>query len=230
MATTKRILCLANSRKLSGRCIAGREWIEGGPGGWIRPVSSRHYQEVSEDERQYKDGSDPKLLDVIDVPLIQYHPDACQSENWLLDEGLYWQRIQHIGWNELQGFVQQPGILWINGQQTYRGLNDRIAESAADTLPDSLCLIHVSALKFRIHAPSEAFGNPKRKVQARFQYREINYALQVTDPVVERTFLAEEDGIYTSGESCLTISLSEPFNGFRYKLVAAVILRSEVSL
>jgi hypothetical protein len=43
MATplVKRIVCLANSRKMSGRCLAGRELINGLPGGWVRPVSAR---------------------------------------------------------------------------------------------------------------------------------------------------------------------------------------------
>ncbi|MGH7707024.1 MAG: dual OB domain-containing protein, partial [Vulcanimicrobiaceae bacterium] len=35
----KRIVCLANSRKLQGRCVAGRELQKNGPGAWIRPVS-----------------------------------------------------------------------------------------------------------------------------------------------------------------------------------------------
>jgi hypothetical protein len=48
---TKRIICLANSRKLSGRCLAGREFVDGCAGDWIRPVSSREHEEVSERER-----------------------------------------------------------------------------------------------------------------------------------------------------------------------------------
>ena len=89
MSIVKRILCLANSKKLSGRCVAGREVLDAGPGSWIRPVSVRLSEEVSEDERQYQDGSDPRVLDIIDVPLIRHQPHACQTENWLLDPDYY---------------------------------------------------------------------------------------------------------------------------------------------
>lgn len=71
---TKKILCLANSRKRGGRCIAGRELLADSPGPWIRPVSDREHEEVSEEERQFEDGSEPKVLDVIVVRLIAPHP------------------------------------------------------------------------------------------------------------------------------------------------------------
>ncbi len=90
MPVIKRILCLANSRKLSGRCVAGREVLEAAPGPWIRPVSTREKEEVSEDERQYEDGSDPRVLDVIDIPLRHQRPHACQTENWVHDPDYYW--------------------------------------------------------------------------------------------------------------------------------------------
>ncbi len=46
------MVCLANSRKLMGRCIAGKQRQAGKAAGrWIRPVSQRENQEVSEYER-----------------------------------------------------------------------------------------------------------------------------------------------------------------------------------
>lgn len=54
-----KIVCLANSRKINGRCIAGREVGGRDTGRWVRPVSDRAHEEVSEHERQYNDGSDP---------------------------------------------------------------------------------------------------------------------------------------------------------------------------
>ncbi len=53
MATVKHIVYLANSRKLNGRCVAGIEIAQSRRLGWIRPVSAREHQEVSEYERQY---------------------------------------------------------------------------------------------------------------------------------------------------------------------------------
>lgn len=148
--TSKTILCLANSKKKSGRCVAGREVKTGGAGGWVRPVSSRPMEEVSETERQYEDGTDPKVLDVIEIPLIKHKPHACQTENWLLDDALYWKRDRQVGWKELQGYAENPKTLWVNGQSTRHGQNDEIARAVADTLPNSLCLIHVPKIELHV--------------------------------------------------------------------------------
>ena len=229
MGTVKRIVCLANSKKMSGRCVAGREVTAAGAGQWIRPVSERPSEEVSENERQYEDGSDPQLLDVIDVPLIRHVPHACQTENWLLDPALYWRRVRRADWNDLQDYVENPSGLWINGHSTYHGEHDEIPLDEADKLSCSLFLIRVSSVDLCVFAPSEAFGNPKRRVQARFQHHGVRYSLWVTDPHIEREFLARKDGNYSLGECCLTISLGEPYRTkgaeYRYKLVAAIIQR-----
>lgn len=224
MSAVKRIVCLANSRKLSGRCIAGRELAGGNTAGlWIRPVSKRPNQEVSEYERQYEDGSDPRVLDIVSVPVLAPKPDGWQTENWELDAGRYWERLGRLSWFDLPGFEDPPAPLWIDGHSTYNGANDKVPQELLDRVSSSLRLVHLERLRLRVFAPGEAFGNSKRRVQARFSHAESEYGIWVTDPVYEKHYLSKLDGNYEIGECYLTISLGEPYNGDCYKMAAAVI-------
>lgn len=223
MAIIKRIVCLANFRKLQGRCIAGKELQNGRSGEWVRPVSDREKGEVSEYERQYSDGSDPRVLDIIDVPLFSSKPENYQRENWLLNRGDYWVKIDIFPRNELHRFIDPVAPLWINEHSTRNGRNDKIPLELAKSLDSSLGLIHVDCLELSVFKPNKAFGDQKRRVQARFQHAGDEYRLWVTDPVYERGYLAKKNGEYEIGESFLTISLGEPYKGDCYKLVAAII-------
>ena len=223
MQNVKRIGCLANSRKLYGRCIAGREWSDARAGRWIRPVSERAGQEVSEYERQYEDGSDPRVLDVIDVPVLEARPKDWQTENWLLDPGYYWEKAGRLSWFDLPAFADPVAPLWIDGHHTYKGRNDKIPLEATGSLVDSLRLIHVDGIRLVVGRPGEAFGNNKRRVQGRFWHAGREYALWVTDPGCERTWLARLDGEYELDECYLTVSLGESYQGACYKLIAAII-------
>ena len=225
MGTEKRVICLANSRKLSGRCIAGVEIVGGKTAGWIRLVSDRENMEVSEWERQYENGRDPKVMDIIDIPLLRHQPWRHQNENWLLDSGYYWRRTGKAKWKHLEFLAYVGYYLWVDGFSSYSGKNDRIPDNRNDSLKDSLCLIHVDRLELRVFAPGEAFGNAKRRVQARFEHTGAEYALWVTDPRYERKYLRMPDGGYHLGESYMTISLAEPYRGHVYKLVAAIVER-----
>ena len=229
MPTTKLIVCLANSRKLSGRCIAGRELVGGGLGGWIRPVSDRPHEEVSEYERNYADGSDPQVLDVIEVPLLDPRATRYQRENWLLDPDIYWEKLEQWGWGQVSSLIEPVASLWIDGHKTYHGKNDKMSLDVAARLQSSLVLIHVARLQIEVFAPGANFGDTKRRVLARFEHALTEYGLWVTDPRYERRFLALPDGTYELGESCLTISLGEPLRGEVYKLVAAIIERAGIS-
>lgn len=224
MTRSKRIVCLANSRKLAGRCIAGREWLGGRePGRWLRPVSEREHQEVSEYERQYEDGSDPRVLDIIDIPVVGPKPEGCQTENWLLNPEYYWEKVGSYSSLDLPLLVDPVVPLWVDGHSTYHGRNDSIPTELADEVRGSLRLIQVEELALEVFAPGEAFGNTKRRVQGHFVHSGQEYAFWVTDPRYERRYLAKLDGSYRIGECHLTISLGEPYKGSFYKLIAAII-------
>ena len=224
MSAVKRIVCLANSRKLSGRCVAGREWVGGKAAGpWIRPVSARPSQEVSEYERQYEDGSDPKVLDIVGVSVLAQTPDKWQTENWTLDAERYWKKLGRFSWFDLPRLLDPPEPLWIDGHSTYNGANDKVPMELMGRVSSSLRLVRLERLRLRVFAPGEAFGNSKRRVQAVFSHAGSDYRIWVTDPVYERTYLSKLDGEYETGECYVTVSLGEPYGGSCYKLAAAVI-------
>jgi hypothetical protein len=86
---SKKIVCLATSRKPGGRCVAGREITPEGYGGWIRPVSARASAEISLKECEYENGEEPDILDIIDIPMIGAVPRVHQTENHMIDSEYY---------------------------------------------------------------------------------------------------------------------------------------------
>ena len=223
MPSVIRLVCLANSRKLQGRCIAGREWDGAEAGAWVRPVSTREGGDVSEYERQYQDGSDPRVLDIIEVPVLRAQPEAHQTENWVLNPKYYWQKVGLLSPSRLPAVTDPVAPLWVDGHRTYTGRNDRVPMEDLSRATTSLRLLRADSLRLRVFAPSEAFGNSKRRVQGEFRHAGREYRLWVTDPDMERTYLANPDGTYDVGPQYLTVSLGEPYKGACYKLIAAVI-------
>ncbi len=221
---TKRIACLANSRKHSGRCIAGKEILADGHGPWVRPISARPSAEVSEEERRYENGQDPRTLDIIDVPIIAATPILFQTENHVIDTGCYWTKVGELPWTTLADLVDEFPTLWVNGDSTYQGLNDRVKLEEASKLVSSLALIKPQKLTIVVQTEGETFGNPRRRVRAHFRHNNCQYILVVTDPMSERTFLARSNGSYSLTDAYLCVSLGEPHSdGYCYKLVAAII-------
>ena len=218
-----RIVCLANSRKLGGRCIAGRKVIGETYGEWIRPVSTRSDHEISKCDRRYENGKLATVLEIFDIPITQTAPVAPQVENAIIDSEVFWERVGKINWSDLEELIEaQNGPLWMNGDSTYHGLNDKILLSDAVKLGSSLQLVRPDSLKIIVRHES-GFNKPgKRRVRAYFNIAGYNYLLQVTDPVVEDEYLTKENGTYPIEESILCLSLSEPFNEYVFKLVAAV--------
>ena len=219
VARVKRIVILANSRMPSGRCVAGREWSGGKAGAWIRPVSERENHAVSWDERRYRNGDEPQLLDVVDIPLLKPQPMEHQQENWLLDSERWWEKAGAVSQHDLHKLLAPAAPLWIDRNNPYYGRNDRVGSNQVSSFTDSLRLIHVANLKLEVET---YYG--KRRVKGHFSHGKFEYQLSVTDPVWERAYRAKDDGLYPVGDSYLIISLArEAYMGFYYKLIAAII-------
>lgn len=220
----KTMVCLANSRKPGGRCVAGKVIENGTYGAWLRPVSARPGAEISLEERQYQDGREPDIFDIIDIPMIAHVPRLHQTENHMIDPGFYWTKQGQSGWGDLPALLDEPDTLWESGDSTYHGSNDRMTQEIAVRYHDSLFLIKPSNVVIQVFAPGAAFGNPKRKVRAGFRYHGIYYDFMVTDLRAEQAFLAKPDGVYEiRRELYFCVSLAEAHtDGYCYKLIATV--------
>ena len=227
MSYKKKIVCLANSRKYpSGFCVAGMEVGSGtDAGSWIRPVSARETEEISEEERRYEDGTEPELLDIISITLSKSSPDAHQQENHLIDDNYYWEKKGTVSWEELQKAVENPkGPLWYNGPSSTHGTNDEVPENRVAEMTRSLYLVRPDKLTILVKLESRgSYGPPRRRVRATFDLCGHSYCFAVTDPHIERKYLAGPNGEFKLKDALLCVSLAKPFNGYAYKLVAAVI-------
>ena len=231
--TVKRIVCLANSRKQKERCIAGKELLsDGRPGGWVRPVSDRGDEAVSSFERQYRDHSEPRVLDVLDVPVLEERPNSYQSENWLLNAGRFWMKIDRLAFDQLAQLTDPAAPLWVNGCRSGKGQNNRIPLRLANSLDSSLRLIKVDWLELSTSKEKSKLkftGYFLYKVRGRFRYDGMEYWLHVTEPIYEQVYGQCPNSSYSLGECFLTISLGGAHKGFAYKLIAAIIAPSELT-
>ena len=218
---TKEIVCLANSRKYSGRCVAGKEVLGDQIGSWVRPVSNCETGELSIKEITYKNGKPPELLDIIAIPLSRHDPHSCQTENYILDKGL-WIRKQQVSLSLLPKLCDHVDSLWINGYHSSNGLNDRISEETVkERVQSSLLLINPDKASITV----EEGPNLLKRVRSRFCFAGEEYWLPVTDPVVENRYFDEETGQYPINKKDVyfTVSIGEPYEGYCYKLVAGII-------
>ena len=220
MAYTKRFVCLANSFKKGGSCIAGREITGTQFGGWIRPVGDRPGAEVKDWESRYENGS-PKLLDIADVQLLRAEPRHHQTENHVIDASKRWVKVSEFPWTALAQIEDRPASLWINRDHTNGpGLFDCMSQAEAFTLGNSLVLIKPTNFKIEV---GPHYYTEKREWRASFSYGGTNHNLRVTDPVATNKYAT--DGIYPINDLYVCISLTEPWevdNNRCHKLVAAI--------
>ena len=225
MAYLKRFICLANSVKYGGFCIAGREILpDGSYGGWLRPVSTRPTAELSFMEPLYADNESPRLLDVIDVPLARPHALHHQTENHQIDPSLQWRRLGRLPKRSVAELCDLPSSLWINGEQTSGGCNNCVTADKAAKLKSSLYLISVSEITMQVRTASRT-EHARFTYKGNFTYNSAEYFLNLTDPIVIDYLCRKGLGKYRFDNVYLTVSLTEPFafDNRCHKLIAAVM-------
>ncbi len=229
---SKTIICLANSRKQSGRCVAGKVHENNVCSEWVRPTSAREHQEISEDERSYENGNTAQLLDIIRITFIQPKPATYQQENHLIDHGYYWTLVRQATQDDLENAVDVDFTpLWLNsGDDSYHGRSDRMSLDQANSQTSSLAFIKPENLSIRVSAEIANFGSNKRTVRARFDWHDEHYRITVTDPFITKWALAQPDGEHNISDAFMCVSLGEPcpHDNRVYKLAASIITPDRV--
>ena len=101
----KTILCLANSYKHGGRCVAG---VCLDDGVWIRLRGAAVDGSLDAHESVLDDGSEPRLLDVIEVELHYALPSDAHPEDW---------QIAPVRWRLLQRPATAAQLQKITGRR-----------------------------------------------------------------------------------------------------------------
>jgi hypothetical protein len=225
----KSILCLANSRRPSGYCVAGKEFTGGKTGVWIRPISGRASHEISALEQRYEDGKSLALLDIVSIPMLEARPVDHQTENHLIATGRSWIKTSRATWPQIVAATDKVGgLLWHDGESSYHGRNDKVPAGIAKTLKGSLFLVTPEKVNLIVASESKFGGGEERRVRGDFHLNGVHYNFVVTDPVILTKYLAGKDGIYQVNNALLCVSLAEVINGNAIKLVAAVITPDRV--
>ena len=221
MKYVRTFVCFANSRKHSGRCVAGKEWLGGRPGEWVRVVSDWVTHELSAEDRRYENGDDPQLLDVVRVPCLRPSRPRTRAKTMSSTRTFIGSRRRGFRGADLCAWLDTPETLWTLGEASYACINNRVAVGRENGV--SLYLIRVPCLRLWVGSKAPGHSDSKRIVRGEFNYRGAVYRLAVTDPVIEIKYLSGEDGQYEIPQAVLCVSLGDPFQGYYYKLIASVL-------
>lgn len=224
MPETKTIVCLANSFRPGGSCVAGIEYENGQFGNWIRPISHRANHAINDAEATCTNGQRACVLDVLEIQFDRHQPMGHQSENWLITEGVRWTKVGELAANQLVGAVQNPATqLWYSAQSTRDGHGDLVGAFFIGQATDSLRLIQPDAAIIDV---CENGYNPDRKdIWVSFEWARHLYRIKLTDPVYFSAFVKGGGKRYEVQRPLLCVSLAEIWleRGTASKLVAGVI-------
>lgn len=220
----KYLVCLANSYKRGGRCIAGievfyshnKQWEivrdrDGRPH-WIRPISrSTQYGEIPT-EHAYGIG----LCSLVKITDVSECPNQAHTEN------VSYSRIEVCP----LCFPCSHAMLHLLTDDLHHTLFQNrgraVSVNKLAGIDYSLMLIHVQ----NAHAYLDE-ERSKSKNRVSFTYNDTEYDLPVTDPAFLDCFRNSPNNYATIPDVYFTLSLGLEFEGWLHKLVAAVIIPTD---
>jgi len=209
-----KLLCLANSYKEKGRCIAGillddnnNPILNNNNAVWIRPVCKADHGQVP---NHLCENIVP--LDIIEINGTNNVGTGYQSENTSFDES----KILSMGKanrNILNNLHSQTNLIFGN-----RG--KALPEDTIKTLNHSLILVNLTEFEI-VEKEYEDREHPQ--VRLNFSYNNNSYDLPVTDPIFLDSYNNNKTILNNKNDIDVVLSLGVPYKDWYYKLVATII-------
>jgi hypothetical protein len=211
-----RFVCLANSYKLHGRCVAGivlsennKPILQRGSPKWIRPISSTEHGEIPTELVAHLE-----LLDIVEIDEVIHVQHGHQSENATFDE----RSIKLVGTFPIEEISplceDQRPLIFGNRRKA-------VAQDAIHLLHHSLMLIRVD--DFVVEEVPSPKSPGKTQYRLGFQYKKNTYDFPITDPVFLEDYKEDGECIEGAKELFLTLSIGLNFDNFYFKLVAGIL-------
>jgi hypothetical protein len=234
---TFEIICLANSVKNGGRCIAG---LKTDASGWLRPVSLLPHGTLQHENYMLETGCEPQIFDILEIECSDHRPECYQPENWIISSKK-WRFVGFASHQKLVEILKPELDRTAISEGLFGNASDKVDYELFQKNPaqHSLAYIKPEHINWIVQ---EYEG--KKKYRASFLLNKILYNLTITDPdwksrmdsaqmplgchassqVISRLNLVD----FTPEGFRLTVSLGEPFaprgsQQFCFKLIAAVI-------
>lgn len=212
-------VCLANSYKLGGRCIAGIQiasenktspiFDEKGNPKWIRPVDRVTEGKAIPNEvaKNICVGDLIKLVNPIPCPTY------AQQENVYYDDMIVVGRLNGLEGIDLFITKIRGGLFGNYGKAV---IPERYQE-----LSYSILLVHPHDISFYLLDRTEMNKKPQPRVKFHLSSRE--YDFPVTDPAYYDLIIGDIDAANSPGNYYITVSLGLEHGGYHSKLAACII-------
>ena len=220
----KYFVCLANSYKRGGRCVAGveityssnKQWTivknDDGTPHWVRPITTNtHYGEIPT-----AIANKITLLSVVKLTEVMPNPEGAHTENVKYSTMELCPLVYPQEKLSLDNFVDNISkIIFYN-------LGKAISAKMIIVAKYSIMMVHAENVKAYIDE-----NRDKSKYRMRFSYYGEEYDFPITDPLFLEDFGNRTVSKFIISEAYLVISLGLEFEGWHHKLIAAVIIPND---
>lgn len=215
---SRSFICLANSYKRGGRCIAGIEidsedkiiFKSDGNPKWIRPIAATQFGEIPNQV-----ANKIKLLSHVSLSNVVGCPQNVHCEN-VIGDGY---PVEECSTLFPSDSVFLDKLIDRTHQSIFGNRGKAVSVDMASRLDYSLMFIHVQNAKAYIDENRE-----KSKSRMCFTYYGTEYDLPITDPAFLEEFRRTPERFAIIHSVYLSLSLGLEYEGWHHKLVAGVII------